>query len=157
MQISEACIRRPVMTTLITASLIVFGVFAYRLLSVAALPAVDFPTIQITATLPGGSPETMATSVAQPLERQFAQIPGIAQMTSTSYLGTASVTIQFDLNRNIDGAANDVQAAINAASGQLPKSLPSPPTYRKVNPADSPIMLLSASSDPVQKSKVQQE
>ena len=111
------------------------------------MPQVDFPTIQITATLPGGSPETMASSVAQPLERQFAQIPGIAQMTSTSYLGTAAVTIQFDLNRSIDGAANDVQGAINAASGQLPKNLPSPPTYRKVNPADSPILLLSATSD----------
>ena len=97
--------------------------------------------------MPGGSPETMASSVAQPLERQFAQIPGIAQMTSTSYLGTAAVTIQFDLNRSIDGAANDVQAAINAAGGQLPKNLPSPPTYRKVNPADSPILLLSATSD----------
>ncbi len=97
--------------------------------------------------MPGASPETMASSVAQPLERQFAQIPGIAQMTSTSYLGTAAVTIQFDLNRNIDGAANDVQGAINAASGQLPKNLPSPPTYRKVNPADSPILLLSAQSD----------
>src|SRR6201999_4274554 len=97
--------------------------------------------------LPGASPETMASSVAQPLERQFAQIPGIAQMTSTSYLGTAAVTIQFDLNRSIDGAANDVQGAINAASGQLPKNLPSPPTYRKVNPADSPILLLSAQSD----------
>ena len=107
----------------------------------------DFPTIQVAAALPGASPETMASSVAQPLERQFAQIPGVAQMTSTSYLGTAAVTIQFDLNRNIDGAANDVQAAINAAGGQLPKNLPSPPTYRKVNPADSPILLLSATSD----------
>src|SRR5205085_9988718 len=102
---------------------------------------------QVSAQLPGASPETVASSVAQPLERQFAQIPGIAQMTSTSYLGTASVTIQFDLTRNIDGAANDVQAAINAAGGQLPKTLPSPPTYRKVNPADSPILLLSATSD----------
>src|SRR5262249_20726152 len=99
------------------------------------------------ANLPGASPETMASSVAQPLERQFAQIPGIAQMTSTSYLGTAAITIQFDLNRAIDGAANDVQAAINAAGGQLPKNLPSPPTYRKVNPADSPILILSATSD----------
>ncbi len=97
--------------------------------------------------MPGGSPETMASSVAQPLERQLAQIPGIAQMTSTSSLGSTAVTIQFDLNRNIDGAANDIQAAINAASGQLPKNLPSPPTYRKVNPADSPVLLLSATSD----------
>ena len=97
--------------------------------------------------MPGASPETMASSVAQPLERQFAQIPGVAQMTSTSYLGTAAITVQFDLDRNIDGAANDVQAAINAAGGQLPKNLPSPPTYRKVNPADSPILMLSATSD----------
>src|SRR4051794_5864389 len=113
----------------------------------APLPQVDLPTIQVAASLPGGSPETMASSVAQPLERQLAQIPGIAQMTSTSYLGTSAVTIQFDLNRSIDAAANDVQAAINAAGGQLPKNLPSPPTYRKVNPADSPILLLSATSD----------
>ncbi|VIO72166.1 multidrug efflux RND transporter permease subunit [Bradyrhizobium ivorense] len=145
--ISAPFIRYPIGTSLLMAGILFVGLVAYPLLPVAPLPQVDFPTIQITATLPGGSPETMATSVAQPLERQFAQIPGIAQMTSTSYLGTASVTIQFDLNRSIDGAANDVQAAINAASGQLPKNLPSPPTYRKVNPADSPIMLLSATSD----------
>src|SRR5207245_11032502 len=106
-----------------------------------------FPAIQVAASRPGASPETMASSVAQRLERQFAQIPGVAQMTSTSYLGTSAVTIQFDLSRNIDGAANDVQAAINAAGGQLPKNLPSPPTYRKVNPADSPILLLSATSE----------
>src|SRR5204863_5773288 len=100
-----------------------------------------------SASLPGASPDTMATSVAQPLERQIAQIPGVSQMTSTSSLGATAITIQFDLNRNIDAAANDVQAAINAAAGQLPKNLPSPPTYRKVNPADSPILLLSATSD----------
>ena len=129
------------------AGILFVGLVAYPLLPVAPLPQVDFPTIQVSASLPGGSPETMAASVAQPLERQLAQIPGIAQMTSTSSLGSTAVTIQFDLNRNIDGAANDVQGAINAASGQLPKSLPSPPTYRKVNPADSPILLLSASSD----------
>ncbi|MHC2250350.1 HAE1 family hydrophobic/amphiphilic exporter-1 [Bradyrhizobium embrapense] len=145
--ISAPFIRFPIGTSLLMAGILFVGLVAYPLLPVAPLPQVDFPTIQITATLPGGSPETMASSVAQPLERQFAQIPGIAQMTSTSYLGTASVTIQFDLNRSIDGAANDVQAAINAASGQLPKNLPSPPTYRKVNPADAPIMLLSATSD----------
>ncbi|WP_426434369.1 efflux RND transporter permease subunit [Bradyrhizobium genosp. P] len=145
--ISAPFIRFPIGTSLLMAGILFVGLVAYPLLPVAPLPQVDFPTIQITASLPGGSPETMATSVAQPLERQFAQIPGIAQMTSTSYLGTASVTIQFDLNRSIDGAANDVQGAINAASGQLPKTLPSPPTYRKVNPADSPIMLLSATSD----------
>jgi hydrophobe/amphiphile efflux-1 (HAE1) family protein len=145
--ISAPFIRYPIGTSLMMAGILFVGLVAYPLLPVAPLPQVDFPTIQITATLPGGSPETMASSVAQPLERQFAQIPGISQMTSTSYLGTAAVTIQFDLNRSIDGAANDVQGAINAASGQLPKSLPSPPTYRKVNPADSPILLLSATSD----------
>jgi HAE1 family hydrophobic/amphiphilic exporter-1 len=145
--ISAPFIRYPIGTSLMMAGVLFVGLVAYPLLPVAPLPQVDFPTIQITATLPGASPETMATSVAQPLERQFAQIPGIAQMTSTSYLGTAAVTIQFDLNRSIDGAANDVQGAINAASGQLPKNLPSPPTYRKVNPADSPILLLSATSD----------
>ena len=145
--ISAPFIRYPIGTSLMMAGILFVGLVAYPLLPVAPLPQVDFPTIQITAQLPGASPETMASSVAQPLERQFAQIPGIAQMTSTSYLGTAAVTIQFDLNRSIDGAANDVQGAINAASGQLPKNLPSPPTYRKVNPADSPILLLSASSD----------
>jgi hydrophobic/amphiphilic exporter-1 (mainly G- bacteria), HAE1 family len=145
--ISSPFIRYPIGTSLLMAGIVFVGLVAYPLLPVAPLPQVDFPTIQVTATLPGASPETMASSVAQPLERQFAQIPGIAQMTSTSYLGTAAVTIQFDLNRSIDGAANDVQGAINAASGQLPKNLPSPPTYRKVNPADSPILLLSATSD----------
>ncbi|QUS39410.1 multidrug efflux RND transporter permease subunit [Tardiphaga alba] len=145
--ISSPFIRYPIATSLLMAGILFVGLVAYPLLPVAPLPQVDFPTVQVSATLPGASPETMATSVAQPLERQFAQIPGVAQMTSTSSLGTAAVTIQFDLNRSIDGAANDVQAAINAASGQLPKSLPSPPTYRKVNPADSPIMLLSATSD----------
>jgi HAE1 family hydrophobic/amphiphilic exporter-1 len=145
--ISAPFIRYPIGTSLMMAGILFVGLVAYPLLPVAPLPQVDFPTISVTANLPGASPETMATSVAQPLERQFAQIPGIAQMTSTSYLGTASVTIQFDLNRSIDGAANDVQGAINAASGQLPKNLPSPPTYRKVNPADSPILLLSATSE----------
>jgi len=145
--ISAPFIRFPIGTSLLMAGILFVGLVAYPQLPVAPLPQVDFPTIQVTASLPGASPETMASSVAQPLERQFAQIPGIAQMTSTSYLGTAAVTIQFDLNRSIDGAANDVQGAINAASGQLPKNLPSPPTYRKVNPADSPILLLSATSE----------
>ncbi len=145
--ISAPFIRHPIGTSLLMAGILFVGLVAYPLLPVAPLPQVDFPTIQVTANLPGASPETMASSVAQPLERQFAQIPGIAQMTSTSSLGTASVTIQFDLNRAIDGASNDVQAAINAAGGQLPKSLPSPPTYRKVNPADSPILIMSATSD----------
>jgi HAE1 family hydrophobic/amphiphilic exporter-1 len=145
--ISSPFIRYPIGTSLLMAGILFVGVVAYPLLPVAPLPQVDFPTIQVSASLPGGSPETMASSVAQPLERQLAQIPGIAQMTSTSSLGSSAVTIQFDLNRNIDGAANDIQGAINAASGQLPKNLPSPPTYRKVNPADSPILLLSATSD----------
>src|ERR1051326_2410160 len=145
--ISAPFIRYPIATSLLMAGILFVGLVAYPLLPVAPLPQVDFPTIQVTATLPGASPETMASSVAQPLEQQLAQIPGIAQMTSTGSLGSTAVTIQFDLNRNIDGAANDVQGAINAASGQLPKNLPSPPTYRKVNPADSPILLLSATSE----------
>jgi hydrophobic/amphiphilic exporter-1 (mainly G- bacteria), HAE1 family len=145
--ISSLFIRYPIGTSLLMAGILFVGLVSYPLLPVAPLPQVDFPTIQVSASLPGGSPETMASSVAQPLERQLAQIPGIAQMTSTSSLGSTAVTIQFDLNRNIDGAANDVQGAINAASGQLPKNLPSPPTYRKVNPADSPILLLSATSE----------
>ena len=145
--ISAPFIRYPIGTSLLMAGILFVGLVSYPLLPVAPLPQVDFPTIQVSASLPGGNPETMASSVAQPLERQLAQIPGIAQMTSTSSLGSTAVTIQFDLNRSIDGAANDIQAAINAASGQLPKNLPTPPTYRKVNPADSPILLLSATSD----------
>src|SRR5215467_10450735 len=143
MRISEACIRRPVMTTLITASLIVFGAFAYRLLAVAALPAVDFPTIQITATLPGASPETMAASVAGPIERQMSTIAGITSMTSTSALGTTSIVIQFDLNRNIDGAALDVQTALTVAQRRLPVEMTTPPSFRKVNPGDFPILYVS--------------
>ncbi|MBU6461620.1 MAG: efflux RND transporter permease subunit [Bradyrhizobium sp.] len=145
--ISAPFIRYPIGTSLLMAGILFVGLVSYPLLPVAPLPQVDFPTIQVAASLPGGSPETMASSVAQPLERQLAQIPGIAQMTSTSSLGSTAITIQFDLNRSIDGAANDIQGAINAASGQLPKNLPTPPTYRKVNPADSPILLLSATSD----------
>ncbi len=147
MSISTPFIRRPIATTLLMVALVLVGVVAYPLLPVAPLPQVDFPTIQISASLPGASPETMASSVATPLERQFAQIAGVTQMTSSSALGVASITIQFDLNRNIDAAAQDVQAAITAASGQLPDNLPSPPTFRKVNPADSPILILSVQSD----------
>src|SRR4051812_19327615 len=143
MGFSEACIRRPVMTTLVTVALIVFGVFGYRLLSVAALPAVDFPTIQITATLPGASPETMAASVAGPIERQLSTIAGISSMTSTSALGTTSIIIQFDLNRNIDGAALDVQTALTVAQRRLPVEMTTPPFFRKVNPGDFPILYLS--------------
>src|ERR1700720_3873842 len=145
--IASPFIRYPIATSLLMAGILFVGLVAYPLLPVAPLPQVDFPTIQVAATLPGGSPETMASSVAQPLERQLAQIPGVAQLTSMSSLGTTAVTIQFDLNRNIDGAAADVLAAINAAGGQLPKNLPTPPSFRKVNPADSPILLLGATSD----------
>src|SRR5256714_12659609 len=143
MKISEICIRRPVMTTLMTASLIVFGFFAYRLLSVAALPAVDFPTIQINATVPGASPETMAASVAGPIERQLSTIAGITSMTSTSALGTSSIIIQFDLNRNIDGAALDVQTALTVAQRRLPVEMTTPPFFRKVNPGDYPVPYIS--------------
>ncbi|MFI5010858.1 MAG: multidrug efflux RND transporter permease subunit [Hyphomicrobiales bacterium] len=145
--ISAPFIRHPIATSLLMIAILFVGIIAYPRLPVAPLPQVDFPTIQVSASLPGASPDTIASAVAQPLETQFAQIPGVAQMTSTSSLGSTAITIQFDLDRNIDAAANDVQAAINAAGGQLPKNLPSPPTYRKVNPADSPILLLGATSD----------
>jgi hydrophobic/amphiphilic exporter-1 (mainly G- bacteria), HAE1 family len=145
--ISTPFIKYPIGTSLIMVGILFVGIIAYQNLPVAPLPKVDFPTIQVTATLPGASPAIMASSVAQPLERQFAQIPGVSQTTSSSGLGITTVVVQFDLDRNIDAAANDIQAAINAASGQLPQDLPSPPTYRKVNPADAPILLLSATSD----------
>src|SRR4051812_29114514 len=145
--VSAPFIRRPIATYLLMVGILFVGIVAYPRLPVAPLPQVDFPTIQVSAQLPGASPETMASSVAQPLERQFAQIPGVSQMTSASALGSTSVTVQFDLDRNIDAAAQDIQAAINAAGGQLPKNLPSPPTYRKVNPADSPILLMAVPSD----------
>jgi HAE1 family hydrophobic/amphiphilic exporter-1 len=144
--ISETCIRRPVMTTLVTASLIVFGFFAYRLLSVAALPAVEFPTVEITATLVGAAPETMAASVAGPIERQLSTIAGITSMTSISSLGRSSIIIQFDLNRNIDGAALDVQTALTVAQRRLPIEMTTPPSFRKVNPGDSPILFIALSS-----------
>jgi hydrophobe/amphiphile efflux-1 (HAE1) family protein len=147
MDISRPFIERPIATSLLMAGILFAGLVGYPLLPVAPLPQVDFPTIQVSAALPGANPETMASAVATPLERQFAQISGVSQMTSTSGLGTTSITLQFDLDRNIDAAAQDVQAAINAAGGQLPQDLPSPPTYRKVNPADSPIMILAVQSD----------
>jgi len=147
MNISETFIRRPIGTSLLMAGILVFGIASYELLPVAALPTVDFPTIQVSAQLPGASPDTMASSVATPLEQQFTAIPGLAQMTSTSGLGNTSITLQFDLNRNIDGAAGDVQTAINAASGLLPKDLPSPPTYKKTNPAERAILIYAVSSD----------
>jgi hydrophobe/amphiphile efflux-1 (HAE1) family protein len=149
MSISTPFIRRPVATSLLMAAFVLVGIAAYPLLPVAPLPRVDFPTISVNAKFPGASPDTMAATVAQPLEYQFAQIAGVSQLTSVNVLGQSQITIQFDLDRNIDAAAGDVQAAINAASGQLPKNLPSAPTYRKVNPSDSPIMILSVQSDAV--------
>jgi HAE1 family hydrophobic/amphiphilic exporter-1 len=146
MNLSETCIRRPVLTTLITAAIIVLGIFAYRLLSVAALPAVDFPTISITATLPGASAETMAASVAAPIERQLSTIAGITSLTSSSSLGITSITIQFDLNRNIDAAALDVQTALTIAQRRLPIEMTIPPSFRKVNPADFPVLFVSLGS-----------
>jgi hydrophobic/amphiphilic exporter-1 (mainly G- bacteria), HAE1 family len=154
MNISETCIRRPVLTTLLTASLIVFGIFAYRLLPVAALPAVDFPTIQITAQFPGASPETMASSVASPIERQLSTISGISSMNSSSSLGLAQITIQFDLGRNIDGAALDVQTALATAARLLPIEMTIPPSFRKVNPGDFPVLYVSLRSDTVPLSTV---
>src|SRR5277367_4382210 len=147
MSISEPFVRKPIATTLLTVAIALAGAVAFRLLPVSPLPQVDFPTISVSASLPGASPETMASSVATPLETQFAQISGLSQMTSTNALGTTQITLQFDLNRNIDAAAQDVQACIDAARAQLPTNLPTPPTYRKVNPADSPILLLSVHSD----------
>jgi hydrophobe/amphiphile efflux-1 (HAE1) family protein len=154
MHLSAPFIRRPVATSLLSLALLLAGSVAYNLLPVASLPDVDFPTIGVGAGLPGASPETMASSVATPLERQFGRIAGVTQMTSASSLGGSSVTLQFDLNRNIDAAARDVQASINAARGQLPANLPSNPTYRKVNPADAPIMILTMTSDILPKSKI---
>ena len=149
MNISAPFIRRPIGTTLLTAALLMSGALAFQFLPVAPLPQVEFPVISVSAGLPGASPETMASSVATPLERQFGRISGVNQMTSSSQLGSTNIVLQFDLNRNIDAAARDVQAAINAARGQLPANLPSNPSYRKVNPADAPIMILSMTSDTI--------
>jgi HAE1 family hydrophobic/amphiphilic exporter-1 len=147
MNLSELCIRRPVMTTLMTASIIAFGVFGFRLLPVSALPKVDFPTIQVTATLPGASADTMAASVAGPIERQLSTVAGISSMSSSSSQGTTSITVQFDLNRNIDGAALDVQTALTIAQRRLPVEMLIPPSFRKVNPADFPVLFVSLSSE----------
>jgi hypothetical protein len=154
MNLSSAFIARPIATSLLMAGILLVGAAAYPLLPVAPLPQVDFPTIQVTAQLPGASPEIMAASVTQPLERQFGQIPGVTQMTSSSVLGNSAITVQFELSRDIDGAAQDIQTAIEAASGQLPKNLPSPPTYRKINPADAPILILALTSDLVPMTEV---
>jgi hydrophobic/amphiphilic exporter-1 (mainly G- bacteria), HAE1 family len=154
MGISEFCIRRPVFTTLVTATFIVFGAFAYRLLGVAALPAVDFPTISITAELPGSSAESMAASVAAPIERQLSTIAGVNSITSVSSLGRTNIIIQFLLNRNIDGAALDVQSALTVAQRRLPIEMTQPPSFRKVNPGDFPVLVVSANSQTLPLSKV---
>ncbi len=147
MNLSEFCIRRPVFTTLLMAAILVGGIAGYRSLAVSALPNVDFPTIQVTANLAGASPETMASSVASPLERQFSTIAGVTSMTSTSFLGTTQITLQFDLSRSLDGAALDVQTAISTAQPRLPKEMTTPPYFRKVNPADQPVLFIAVSSD----------
>jgi HAE1 family hydrophobic/amphiphilic exporter-1 len=146
MTIAEPFIRRPIMTTLVMTAILLFGLLGYRSLAVSDLPNVDFPTIQVGASLPGANPDTMAAAVATPLEKQFSTIAGIDSMTSTSTLGTTSITLQFDLSRNIDGAAQDVQAAIARAGGQLPPNMPTPPTFQKVNPADQPVYFMALSS-----------
>src|ERR1700730_4291282 len=144
---SAPFIRRPVATFLMSVAILLAGAVAYKLLPVASLPQVEYPVISVGAGLPGADPETMASAVATPLERQFAKIAGVNEMTSSSGLGNASITLQFDLSRDVNGAARDVQAAINAARSQLPANLPSNPTYRKINPADSPILILALTSD----------
>src|ERR1700724_814898 len=154
MNISAPFIRRPVATTLLTVAIALAGAIAFEVLPVAPLPEVDFPTISVGASLPGASAEIMASSVATPLERQFGHIAGVSEMTSASSLGTTSITIQFDLSRNIDGAARDVEAAINAARTYLPANLPANPTYRKVNPADAPIMILALTSNQYDRGKL---
>src|SRR5574340_33636 len=146
MQLPELCIRRPVMTTLLMAAFLVFGIIAYRGLPVSELPAVDFPTISVTAALPGASPETMAAAVATPLESQFSTIAGLDAMTSTSAQGMSSITLQFSLDRNIDAAAQDVQSAIATAARKLPPDMPTPPSFRKVNPADFAIFYIAMTS-----------
>ena len=140
MNFSAIFIRRPVATTLLTIGMALAGIVAFNVLPVSPLPEIDFPTISVSASLPGADPETVATSITAPLERQLGHIAGVTELTSTSSLSTSSIVIQFDLDRNIDGAARDVQAAINAARTYLPTNLPSNPTYRKVNPADAPIL-----------------
>jgi multidrug efflux pump len=147
MNISSFFIQRPIATTLLAIGFAVAGMVAFNQMPISALPQIDFPTISVTAALPGASPEVMATSIAAPIEKQLSRIAGILEMTSASRLGTTRITVQFDLSRNIDGAARDVQAALNAAQGQLPSNLPSHPTYKKVNPADAPIMVIALTSD----------
>src|SRR5947208_7750522 len=154
MNISAPFIKRPIGTSLLAAALLMAGALAFNFLPVAPLPQVEFPTIQVSASLPGASPEIMASSVATPLERQFGRIAGVSEMTSSSNLGSTSVVLQFDLSRDIDAAARDVQAAINAARSQLPAHLPNNPTYRKVNPADAPVLILSLASDTYDRGRI---
>src|SRR5579863_9943802 len=151
---SRIFIGRPVATTLLTIAVALVGIAAFMVLPVSPLPQVDFPTITVTASLPGASPDIMASAIATPLERQFGHIAGVTEMTSASNLGSTSVTLQFDLSRDINGAARDVQAAINAARSYLPANLPGNPTYRKVNPADSPIFILGLTSDVLSKGQM---
>src|ERR1035437_10246877 len=146
MNVSELFIRRPVMTTLVMSAILLFGIIGYRLLPVSDLPSVDYPTINVSASLAGASPETMASAVATPLEKQFSTIPGVDSMSSVSSLGSAQITLQFTLDRDIDAAAADVQAAIAKTARQLPPNMPSPPTYNKVNPADAPVLFIAMSS-----------
>ncbi len=154
MNISAPFIKRPVATTLLTIGMALAGFIAFHFLPMSPLPQVDFPTISVTASLPGAEPDTMATSVAAPLERQFGRIAGVTEMTSSSFRGSTSITLQFELNRDINGAARDVQAAINAARSYLPPTLPNNPTYRKVNPADAPILILGLTSDTADRAKM---
>jgi len=154
MNLTEVFIRRPIMTTLVMIGILLFGLMSYRLLPISDLPNVDYPTIQVSATRPGASPETMAASVARPLEKQFANIAGLDSLSSTSALGSTQITLQFDLNRNIDAAAQDVEAAIAAAAGVIPSDLPNPPSYTKVNPADQPILYFYLYSPTLPLSKV---
>src|SRR5271163_1661903 len=146
MSLSEPFIRKPIATTLLTVAIALAGSLAFYFLPVSPLPQIDYPTISVSASLPGASPEIVASSIATPLERQFGHIAGVTEMSSSSTLGSTSVTLQFDLSRNIDAAARDVEAAINAARSNLPSDLPSNPTYKKVNPADSPIMIIALTS-----------
>ncbi|MFI5143089.1 MAG: efflux RND transporter permease subunit, partial [Thermoanaerobaculales bacterium] len=146
MNLSELFIRRPVMTTIVMAGVLIFGMMAYTMLPVSDLPNVDFPTISVTGSLPGANPDTMASSVATPLEKEFSTIAGIDSMSSTSTLGATNIVIQFVLSRDIDAAAQDVQAAISRANRQLPQNMPYPPSYQKVNPADQPVLFLALTS-----------
>ncbi|HUN48521.1 MAG TPA: efflux RND transporter permease subunit, partial [Stellaceae bacterium] len=154
MNLSALFIRKPIATGLLMVAILLLGFLGYRLLPVAALPNVDSPTIQVVAQLPGADPKTTASSVATPLERQFGQIPGLTQMTSSSALGYTQITLQFSRDRTVDSAAEDVQAAINATAGELPPALLNPPIYRKTNPADTPILLIALTSETLPLTKV---